>query len=108
MLMNSVSDCLNFIDSMIFYIIEKRDSIEDLDNVRDYFLDCYNDENNEELLAILPISYQISLIIDRFYVPNDYIITDLYQELRECILNWLKDCCTEKAANLNENKTRIS
>ena len=39
--MRSVSDCLNFIDNMNLYNLEKRDSMEDLNSVRDYFLDCY-------------------------------------------------------------------
>ena len=70
--------------------------------MRDYFLDCYNEENNKELLAILAILYQIILIIDRFYKPNDYSITGFYCELRSCVMTWLKDCCIEKASNLNE------
>ena len=74
--MKTVSDCLNFIDSMFLYNIEKRDGIEKLENMRDYFLDCYNGKNNEELLAILPILYQIILKIDRFYIHNDYNFTD--------------------------------
>ena len=74
------SNCLNFIDSMILYNIEKRDSIEEIDNVRDYFLDCYNEKSKEELQAILPLLYQINLIIELFDIPIDYNISDLYFE----------------------------
>ena len=57
--MESLSDWLNFIDSMILYNIEKRDSMKNLDDVRNYFLDRYNDKNNEELVAMLPFCIEI-------------------------------------------------
>ena len=39
--MKSVADCLDFIDSMVLYNIEKIDSMESLESMRDYFLDDY-------------------------------------------------------------------
>ena len=86
--MKSLSDCLIFIESMIIYNIEKRDSMKNLEGVREYFLDRYNDKNNQELVPMLPVLYQINLIIDRFYIPNDYDITiflefEMYIELFE-------------------------
>ena len=65
--MKSISYCLNFIDSLFLYNLEKRDSIGNLEDVRDYFIDCYNIKNIEELLAILPILHQLNVIVDRFY-----------------------------------------
>ena len=39
--MKSFTDCLNFIDKMILYNVEKVDSMEGLENMRDFFLDDY-------------------------------------------------------------------
>ena len=83
--MKSLSDCLNFIDSMILYSTEKRESMEKLEGIRDQFLDSYNDKNNEQLIAMLPILYQTNLIIDRFSIPNVFEFTNFYWDFRRCI-----------------------
>ena len=74
--MKSVADCLNFIDNMILYNIEKNDSMESLESMRDYFSDDYFKRSDKELVAIMSILSQINLIINRFYMPDDYCITD--------------------------------
>ena len=43
----SITDCLNFIDIMIIYDIEKIDSMQYLENMRDYFLDNYIKKRDE-------------------------------------------------------------
>ena len=53
--MKSVADCLDFIDSMIFYNIEKIDGMETLKSMRDYFLDDYIERSAKELVAIMSI-----------------------------------------------------
>ena len=88
----SVADYLDFIDNMVLYNMEKVDSMKCLENMRVYFLDDYIKRNDEELVAIKRILSQINLITNRFYIPDDYSITDYYHELRERILAWLKAC----------------
>ena len=39
--MKSFTDCLNFIDNLILYNVEKVDSMEGLESMRDFILDDY-------------------------------------------------------------------
>ena len=39
--MKSFTDCLNFIDNMILYNVEKVDSMDGLESMRDFSLDDY-------------------------------------------------------------------
>ena len=39
--MKSFTDCLNFIDNIILYIVEKFDSMERLESMRDFILTDY-------------------------------------------------------------------
>ena len=89
--MKSFTDCLNFIDNMILYNVVKVDSMNGLESMRDFILDDYI-KNDEELVAIMSILSQINLVINRFYSPDDYSITDYYYDLRRCTLAWLKAC----------------
>ena len=73
--------------------------------MRKNFLDRCNDKSNKELVAMWPILYQTNLIIERFYIPNDYDNTGFYWNLRRCILSWLKDSPSmKKQTTLNELK----
>ena len=76
--MESISDCLNFIDSMIFCSIEKHVAIGNLEDLRDYMIGMYNEKYKEKLVAMLSILSQINLLIDRFYSDNDSDIKKLY------------------------------
>ena len=69
--MKSVSDCLNFIDSMIICNIEKHASVGNLEALRDYMIGMYNEKYFEEMVASVSILSQINLIIDRFYLDNE-------------------------------------
>ena len=84
--MISFTDCLNFFDNMILYNIEKVDSVEGLESICDCFLDDYIEKSDEELVAIMSIHSQINLIINRFYLPDDYSITDYYYDFRKSTL----------------------
>ena len=64
--MKSISDCLNFIDSMIICSIEKHVGIGNLEDVCDYMIGMYNDKYIAETVSVLAIPSQINLIIDRF------------------------------------------
>ena len=90
--MKSFTYCLNIIDNMILYNIEKFDSMDGLEGMRDLILDDYNEKSDEQLVAIMSILSQINLIINRFYLPDDYSITDYYYDLRRRTLAWLKAC----------------
>ena len=88
----SVAECLDFFDNMITNNIEKIDSMECLEKMRQYFLNEYIKKSEAELVVIKSILSQINLIINRFYLPDDYSITDYYHDLRERTLSWLKTC----------------
>ena len=90
--MKSVADCLDFIDNMILYNIEIIESIEILESKRDYFLDVYIKRNDRELVAIMSILSQINLILNRFFIPDDYCFADYYYDLRKRTIAWLKAC----------------
>ena len=102
--MKSVVGCLDFIDNMILYNIEKIDSMESLESMREYFLDDYIRRSDKEQVAIMSILSQINLIINRFYIPDDYCITDYYYNLRKRTLAWLK-ACNKKMENDNQQYT---
>ena len=90
--MKSVADCSNFIDNMILYNVEKVDSMDGLESMRYFVLDGYIKKSGEELAAIISILSQINLIINRFYLPDDYCITEYYYDLKRRTLAWLKAC----------------
>ena len=71
--MKSFTDCLNFIDNLIFYNVEKVDSMEGLESMRDFILDDYIKKSYEELAGIMSILSQITIIINRFF----YLMTIL-------------------------------
>ena len=102
--MKTVADCLDVIDNMILHNIEKKDSMGSLESMRDYFLDDYNKRSDKELVAIMSIVAQINLIINRFYLPVDFSITDYYYDLRRRTLAWLK-ACNENIKDDNQQYT---
>ena len=69
--MKSVSDCLNFIDSMILCSIEKHVGIGSLEDSRAYMIGMYNEKYIEEMVAMLGILSQINLIIEKFCLDNE-------------------------------------
>ena len=75
--MKLVADALDFIDNMVIDSIEKIDSMECLENMRDYFLNDYIKKSDEELVVMKSILSQINITKKRFYLPDDYSITVL-------------------------------
>ena len=63
--MKSVSDFLNFVDSMTLCSIEKHVGMRNLEDVRDYMIHMYNEKNIEEMVALLAKLSQINLIIEK-------------------------------------------
>ena len=60
--MKSFTDCLNFIDNMILYNVEKVDCMDGLEGMRDFVLDDYIRKSDEELVAIISMLTLINLI----------------------------------------------
>ena len=60
--MKSFTDCLNFIDNMILYNVEKVDCMDGLEGMRDFVLDDYIKKSDEELVAIISMLTLINLI----------------------------------------------
>ena len=54
--------------------------MEWLESMREYFLDGFFKKSDEEHVAIMSILSQINLIINRFYLPDDYCNTDYYYD----------------------------
>ena len=69
--MKSVSDCLNFIDSMIKCNIEKHAGLGNLEDIRASRIGMYNEKYFEDIVALLSILSQINLITERFYLDNE-------------------------------------
>ena len=89
---------------MILYNKERIDSMASLESMRDYFSDDYIKRSDKELFAIMSILSQINLILDRFFIPDDYCITAFYYDLRKRTLAWLK-VCNKKMENNNQQYT---
>ena len=70
-------------------------------------LDDYNNKNEEELISLSTILHQINLIIDRFYLPNDYDITNCYCDFRRDILVWLEECKSKKES-IEKKATKLT
>ena len=88
--MKSVSDCLNFVDSMIMCIIEKHAGVGNLEDLRDYMIGLYDEKYIEEMAAMLAILSQINRLIDKFYLDNDSDLKKLYCTLRKRIIAGLE------------------
>ena len=88
--MKSVSDCKNFIDSMILCNIEKHAGIGNLKDIRAYMIGMFNEKFIEEMVALLSILSQLNLIIERFYLDNESVNKKPYCDLRKRILAWLE------------------
>ena len=97
--MNSVTDCLNFIDSMIICNIEKHAGIGNLGDIRAYMIAMYNQKYIGETVALLSIVSQINIIIERFYSHNESDIRKKYCDLRKRILAWLEVIITKLEIN---------
>ena len=61
-------------------------------------------KSNEELVARMSILSQINLILNRFYLPDHYDITDYYYDLRRRTLAWLKAC----KKNINDDNQQYT
>ena len=91
MQITSISDCLNFFDSLILCDTEKHIGIGNLEDVRDLMIGMYDDKYIEGMVSMLAVLSQINLIIDRFYLDKESDIKQLYRDSRKRILAWLKE-----------------
>ena len=88
--MKSLTDCVNFIDSMIFCSIEKHAGIRISENVGDSMVGMYNEKYIEEMVAMLSIFSQINPIIKKFCLDNESDIKNQYCSSRKRIIAWLE------------------
>ena len=99
----SISDFLNFIDSMILCSIEKHVGIGNLKSVLDHTVWMYNDECIEEMVVMTLIFSQINLIMEKFYLDNESDIKKQYCVLKKRKLDWLEECNTKPEADNQQN-----
>ena len=102
MQVNSISDCLNFIDNLILCGTEKHIGVKNLEDVRDYMIGIYDGKYIEEMVSMLAVLSQINLIIDRFFLDKESDIKQLYRDLRKRILAWLKENMTKPEVDNDE------
>ena len=93
--MKSISDCLNFIDSMILCSVEKHVGMGNLEDLRNYMIGMYKDKYIAEMLATLAILYQISLITERFHLDNEIDFRKQFCEMRKRMWDFLDECNTK-------------
>ena len=90
--MKSVSDCFNFIDSLILCGVENYNGIGNLEVVRYYMIEMYNDKYTEDLVVMTGVLAQINLIIAKFYdIDNVSDLKREYSTLGKHILAWLEE-----------------
>ena len=75
---------LDYVDEVLVLDPESVEEIMNkLEYIRNYFVvDCY--DRNLEILKM------INKIIDLYYMKNHYDFKDIYNELRELIMKWIK------------------
>ena len=83
--MKTISECLNFIDSVISSDKYKRIDNENLENVRHYVIDKTNDNK----IIMLDVLSDINYIIEKFYVDDKNTFVNDYEKLRQRTLIWL-------------------
>ena len=88
---NSISNCLSFIDILILCEGEKHIGIGNSEDIRDYMIGLYDDKYIKDMVSMFAVLSQINLIIDKFYLDKKSDIKLLYRDLRKRILAWLKD-----------------
>ena len=91
----SISDCLNFIVSIILCNIQDQIAVENLENIRNFMIGMYNDKYVEDMVVMPGLLSQINLIVERFYIDNDNNLKNEYWVLRQ-----------HKLARLMENKKK--
>ena len=103
--MKAVSDCLNFIDRVILCGVENCNAIGNLELVRDYMIELYNDKYIEDMVIMSGLMSQINLIIEKYYdIDGD---SDLKREdriLRIHILAWLEEKKTKPKEDIDNQE----
>ena len=105
--MKSISDCLNFIDTMILGNIEKHIGIGNLEDLREYLIGVYNEKYIEEIVSILAILSQINLIIGKFFLDNENVSKNQYCTLKKRILACIEESCTNPEVDDQKNSSIV-
>ena len=80
---------------MILCSIDKHDGVEVLEDLSYYIIWKYINKHDEEMVNVLAILLQISLIKEKFYLNKECAFNPLYHDLRKHILTWLKESNTK-------------
>ena len=99
----SVCDCLNFIDSMILYSIEKHVGTRNVEDIRNFMIAMFNDKFIEDKVVMTGLLSQINLIVEKFYDKDDD--SDLKREywiLRQHIIARLMEKNTKPEVDNDE------
>ena len=92
----SIKDCLDKIDNMIFDKTLKNVIKDDLELIRKYIVYQQANVIDKDKLCILLVLQQINCIIERFYSDDsEEILNDEYNDLREKILYWYETINTK-------------
>ena len=86
--MKTIRDCLNLIDYMMSYNVEKHTVFENLENVRDYVIQTTNDKCFENNMIMLDILSEINLIKEKI-ISMKKVILKKSETSRKFLLIWL-------------------
>ena len=87
--MKTITDCLNLIEFVMSYNIEKHSVIENVENVRDYVVQTTDDKCFENNMIMLDNLSELNLIIENFYIDEKSDIKKECETLRKFLLIWL-------------------
>ena len=83
----TISQCLNYIDKVLLSGIDKVNTINELEYIRDFMIMDGDGFDNREILS------SINLIIESYFLNNEQThLHTLYTNLRNLIMKWLQNC----------------
>ena len=86
----TVTECLNFVDDMILCSIQKHAVIGNLENLRNYMIGMCNEKYIEEMVSMLAILSQITLIKEKFYLDNESDFKKQYGNLGKTYISLVR------------------
>ena len=103
--MKSISNCLNFSDTMILYEKGKHIGIGNLEDVRDYLIETSDNAYVEDIVLLHGVLNQINLILENFYDEEyDGDLTKEYWILRKHLLAWLAEKNTKPESDVDKKQ----
>ena len=88
---------------MILCGVESRDGIGNLEVVRDYIIEMFNDKYIEDVVVLTGVLSQMNLIIEKIYdIDDDSDLKRDYWIMRKHILAWLEEKYTKPQVDNQE------